>query len=91
MLLIRYFADIRPLAGCNEESWGTEAATLRELLFGLAERHGEPFRKRVLAGDAPSPTIILFVNGRNIEHLSGMDTPLRDGDCVAVFPMVAGG
>jgi molybdopterin synthase sulfur carrier subunit len=35
--------------------------------------------------------IIIFVNGRNVRHLQMLDTPLKDDDEVAVFPMIAGG
>jgi len=30
-------------------------------------------------------------NGRNIHFLAGLDTPLDDGDVIALFPPVAGG
>lgn len=30
-------------------------------------------------------------NGRNINQLDGLDTPLEDGDTVAIFPPVEGG
>ncbi|MCE4601120.1 MAG: MoaD family protein [Desulfurococcales archaeon] len=33
----------------------------------------------------------VLVNGRDIEFLDGLDTVLRDGDVVDVFPPVAGG
>lgn len=33
----------------------------------------------------------VMVNGYNIEHLKGFETPLLDGDRVAVFPVLAGG
>ena len=35
--------------------------------------------------------MIILVNGRNILHLNGVQTPLNPDDVVAVFPMVAGG
>jgi molybdopterin converting factor small subunit len=35
--------------------------------------------------------MIILVNGRNIQHLKGVDTLLGPDDIVAVFPMVAGG
>ena len=33
----------------------------------------------------------VFVNGRDIHHLRNLETELKDGDIVAVFPPVAGG
>ena len=34
---------------------------------------------------------IVLVNGRRIDNLEGLDTPLKDGDEVSIFPPVAGG
>ncbi len=33
----------------------------------------------------------ILINGRNIEWLQGMDTPIGDGDTVVFLPPVAGG
>lgn len=35
--------------------------------------------------------IHIFVNGRNIRHLSGMDTVIPEGANVDIFPPVGGG
>jgi molybdopterin synthase sulfur carrier subunit len=35
--------------------------------------------------------ISILKNGRNIKALDGINTPLSEGDIVAVFPPVAGG
>lgn len=32
----------------------------------------------------------MLVNGRRVEFLSGLDTPLKDSDTVQIFPVVAG-
>jgi MoaD family protein len=33
----------------------------------------------------------IFVNGRNIRSIDGMDTALRDGDEIRLMPPIAGG
>ena len=35
--------------------------------------------------------LLLILNGRPIQNLRGYDTPLEDGDVLAVFPVMAGG
>jgi molybdopterin converting factor small subunit len=35
--------------------------------------------------------LLLILNGRPIQNLQGYDTPMEDGDVLAVFPVMAGG
>jgi molybdopterin synthase sulfur carrier subunit len=35
--------------------------------------------------------LLIIVNGRQIHHLQGLDTPLEEGDVVAIMPPVLGG
>ena len=90
-MIIRYFADIRELAGTREQEWTKSAPTVRALLTELAAQHGTAFERRVFGGGVLSSTIIILVNGQQVEHLSGLETPLGPDDVVAIFPMVAGG
>lgn len=90
-MTIRYFADIRELTGCKEETWTKAAPDMRSLLEGLAAQHGSAFGKRVFEGDQLNSTIIIFINGRDVVHLQGIGSPLKSDDVVAIFPMVAGG
>jgi molybdopterin synthase sulfur carrier subunit len=90
-VIIRYFADIRELTGRKEETWTKAVPDMRSLLEGLAAEHGSAFGKRVFDGDQLNSTIILFINGRDVVHLKGLDSPLKSDDVVAIFPMVAGG
>ena len=90
-MTIRYFADVRQLTGCSEEQWTKAAPRLRDLIAGLTAQHGAAFGKRMLDGDGLNPTINVFVNGRDVVHLKGLETPLDGEDVIAVFPMVAGG
>jgi molybdopterin synthase sulfur carrier subunit len=62
-----------------------------ELLEQLCDKYGRTFRVAVFDGEELSPFVILLVNGRNVRHTGGLDTPLSSTDVVSVFPMVAGG
>jgi MoaD family protein len=70
-----------------------EAATVRELLRVLAEKHGEPFMKAVYDPKDTDlkPHHILAVNGLILNQLDNLETKLKDGDRVAVMPVVTGG
>lgn len=90
-MLVKYFAEIRKLSGCEQELLDTTAPTVRDLLAELAARHGAAFERRVVPEGVLSSTMIILVNGQHIDHLGGVDAPLGPDDVVAVFPMVAGG
>ena len=49
-MVVKYFADIRSLAGTEEQEWTAAAPTLRSLLTGLAAQKGAAFEKRVFEG-----------------------------------------
>lgn len=73
-----FFAAARQAAGVAKES--VSGATLAEVMDGARRRHGEAFAA-VLEGCR------VWVNGEP----AGEDTPLHDGDEVAVLPPVSGG
>ena len=70
-----------------------DKATVRDLLDLLAEKHGEPFKRAVYdPKDADmKPHHILAVNGLILNQLDNLNTKLKDGDRVAVMPVVTGG
>ncbi len=67
--------------------------SVRDLLTLLAEKHGEPFTKAVYdpKDSTLKPYHIIAVNGLMINLLNSLDTRLKDGDKVAVMPVVTGG
>ncbi len=87
---IRFFADIRELTGELKTS-AAPGGTVEGLLGQLSSRYGRRFEERVFPNHKLDDTIIILVNGRDIRHLSGVETPLRPEDIVAIFPVVAGG
>jgi sulfur-carrier protein len=88
---IKYFADIRTLTGREEQKWTKAVPTLRALLMELASQYGAAFEKRTVQEGRLSRSMIILVNGQDVELLNGLETPLRQEDEVVFFPMVAGG
>ena len=93
-MTVKFFAYLR-----EKEFAGTKElvlpppSTVRALGEDLSRRFGPRFRAEFFspAGDGLGEKIIVMVNGRRVEFLSGIDTPLRDSDTVQIFPVVAGG
>lgn len=95
IMIVKFFAFFRDpeFAGCKEMQWPEEASSVYELCHQIADRFGPKFRNELLTpdGEAISDRSFVLVNGRRIEFLNGIQTPLKSSDTVYVFPVVAGG
>lgn len=69
-----------------------EGETVREMLNRLAARH-EKFSQVIFDPKSQRLTdsVSLVFNGRLIELLNGLDTPMKDGDAILFLPAYAGG
>ena len=94
-MIVKFFAFFRDpeFAGCKEMNWPERADTVYELCHQIADRFGPKFRAELLTpdGEAICDRSFVLVNGRRVEFLNGIQTPLVDTDTVFVFPVVAGG
>lgn len=94
-MTVKFFAYFRDtdFAGCKEIEWPEKASSIYELSHQIADRYGKKFRDELLTPDGEniSDRSIIMVNGRRIDFLSGIQTPLEDTDTVNIFPVVAGG
>lgn len=69
-----------------------EGETIGQLLQRLQQRIPTPFLHKLLdETDAMFLGTIIMLNRRNIHHLQKLETPVQDGDVVALFPPGAGG
>jgi sulfur-carrier protein len=94
-ITIDYLGSIKQTLGLKqaEQVELKDQALVRDLLFALAEKHGESFKKAVYE---PKDTdlksqYILSVNGLLLNQLNGIETKLKDGDRVILMPVVTGG
>ena len=68
--------------------------TIRRLLEELSDRFGKDFSRMIFDPDTGEVNgyVRVLVNGRHYSHMPDrLETPLTDGDDVAIFPPVAGG
>lgn len=89
---LKYFATYRDITRIKEEDVPAPP-DIWTLLLDIGGRYGNTFKAKLFTADGlgiGEDTIIL-VNGRNICHLDGKNTPLTETDVVSIFPVVAGG
>ena len=66
--------------------------TVMQLLERLQQQLPTPFIHKLLTKDGGMhPGTIILVNRHNIHHIELLQTPVCDGDVVAMFPPGAGG
>lgn len=89
---IKLFADFRELCGGKVVSVGSnDPQAIGTLLDALIERF--PVMKTELFTESGElqPLVSVFVNGKNIIHLDGLQTIVTSEDQIALFPPIAGG
>jgi len=83
---VRVYATLRERVKWSEKlvDVASSEVTLSELLERI------PDLKRAIE-EVGIGAFIVLVNGHNIQLLQGLETRVRDGDVVDVFPQAAGG
>ena len=68
-----------------------ENSTVREVIDKVLEIYGEEAKRLVLDRDMISGNLILMLNQRDVDTISGEETLVKDGDEVVLLPHVQGG
>ena len=68
-----------------------EGGTIREVFDDVENRPGGLQEKIFDDAGEIRRFINVFVNGEDVRHSQGLDTPVKDGDEVSVVPAIAGG
>jgi len=90
---IKVFAAIREIMKTREiEFEANSSITVRDAIRLMINRYGEKLAEYLLEENGePKPAFLLMVNGVSIKELRGLETPLKEGDVLAVLPPVVGG
>jgi molybdopterin converting factor small subunit len=87
---VRIPTTLRPLAG-GRSTVEVEGSTVGEVLKSLDAAH-EGFADRLLDEQGNLRRFVnVFVADDDVRYLQGLDTPVPDGETVAILPAVAGG
>ena len=88
---MKLFANFREAAGRDQVSVAS-AKTVGTLLNALVKTCGGGLAKQLYGANGKlRDTVHLLVNGQGINLLEGLDTRLKEGDVIAIFPPVSGG
>lgn len=92
MRTIKLLATLRDLAGAKEITVPFEnGGTVRELLHAVQQVSPELGAKILDQNGQLSGLVHVFVQGRNIDWLQGLDTVIDESDELMLIPPVGGG
>lgn len=88
---LEYFATLREVTKTREEEWPLPAPTLRVLMEAVVARYGPRFACWVMKDGELAGFAVILIDGRDVRHLKGLETPLSPDSTISIFPPVAGG
>ncbi|MCX6564726.1 MAG: MoaD family protein [Candidatus Aminicenantes bacterium] len=87
---IKFFAYFREMFGTKEKDLNAPpGSSLRSVLEILADTPAR--RAGIFAGDELQPHLVVMINGAALQASTGLETALKGGDVVAIFPLMGGG
>ncbi len=92
MVKIRFFTLLRLYLGIRETDIDIgHNAKLKDVLDKCEHVIGRTFMHKLLDSGSLMSSSIVLVNGKNVHHLQGLDTIIKDGDEISLFPPGGGG
>ena len=91
MIHVKTFATFREVMDRRFDMEYSQGATIRTLLDDLVKKYDGVGELIFASPGTIRDFVNILKNGRNVHFLAGLDTPLDDGDVIALFPPVAGG
>jgi MoaD family protein len=91
---VLFFTTLREIVNKKEDTlqFTGDAVTVAHVLGFLFEKYGDPFRDYIFdRAGKPRAFLQFLINGNNTATKDGLDTPLHDGDVLAILPPVGGG
>jgi molybdopterin synthase sulfur carrier subunit len=91
MVKIRFSSALSNVTKARETTLELGDTTVKAVLDKLVEDLGHDFERRILDKGEVRRFVNLYVNGEDIRHLSGLDSPVKDADEISILPAVSGG
>lgn len=90
---IKVFANFRDICGGKTVSLSPikEPESISSILDQLINKFPKMYDELFTNDKQLKPLVHVFINGKNIIHLNGLDSTVKTTDQIALFPPVAGG
>lgn len=89
---VRVYATLRPIVGGPLASVQTQPGdSFRQLMDEMLATWPDLRRELLDKQGELRNNIHIFLNGRDVRYLGGLDMPIPDGADIAIFPPVGGG
>lgn len=89
---VKFYATIKNVTKTSEAFVEMEKGTIGDIMNILADKYGKDFREIVLDKNGGiSKNIKMLLNGKYIDYIDGLNSPVGDGDAIYLFPAIGGG
>ena len=85
---VNLYATFRDLTGKSQLE--LPGATVGEVLENLVRAY-PALKEELFEGEGLAERVSVFLEGRDVRYLQGLDTPVPAGETVSIIPAVAGG
>jgi len=88
---VEAFGHLNQLTGKKEFEVELTTPTVEGLVESLSNTYGEDFKRAIVETSSGEFTVLILVNGKDIDFLQKSKTPLSNDDKISLVPLVAGG
>ena len=90
-MIIRFYATLRPLVGGRSVDLDDPPETIGEILKRLASEY-DGLQEQLFDEDGTVRRFVaIMVDGRDIRHIEGLQSRVKEDSELDIFPPVAGG
>jgi molybdopterin synthase sulfur carrier subunit len=91
MVKIRFSSALSNVTHARDTTLDLGDTNVKAVLDKLIEQYGTDFERRILDKGEVRRFVNLYVNGEDIRHLSGLNSPVKNTDEISILPAVSGG
>ncbi|RLF98344.1 MAG: molybdopterin synthase sulfur carrier subunit [Thaumarchaeota archaeon] len=85
------FVSLRDKVGWSQKEVMVDGDKIRDLLKSIKSVDGRSLYEIVTENGKLRPNFLILLNGREISFLNGLNTKIKDGDTISIFPPAGGG